>query len=182
VGRPRKWASEAERKRAYRERLAADREDPIGLRRDLRTERRRTAGLKQENDRLLARLAAADRRVEAAETAAREAQGRLTGLREGVSRDRQALFEAQARVVELNAKLDELRADARPAAPSSDPAANGPAPGSAHHRPARFCSTSGCPFPATCRVQGPRGVERDACDAHARPDRRPRQWRVIRRY
>jgi hypothetical protein len=44
------------------------------------------------------------------------------------------------------------------------------------------CSASGCGLPATCRVQGPRGVERDACDAHARPGRRPERWRIVRRY
>ncbi len=40
VGRPRKWATEAERKRAYRERLAADIAEPERLRRELRNARR----------------------------------------------------------------------------------------------------------------------------------------------
>ena len=40
-GRPRKWKSEAERKRAYRERRATDLAEPERLRRDLRNERRR---------------------------------------------------------------------------------------------------------------------------------------------
>ncbi|MFN8039171.1 MAG: hypothetical protein U0Q07_08180 [Acidimicrobiales bacterium] len=37
MGRPRKWSSEAERKRAYRERLAADLAEPERLRRELET-------------------------------------------------------------------------------------------------------------------------------------------------
>jgi chromosome segregation ATPase len=42
-GRPRIWASEAERKRAYRERLATDHAEPERLRRELRAERKRVA-------------------------------------------------------------------------------------------------------------------------------------------
>jgi hypothetical protein len=42
-GRPRIWASEAERKKAYRERLAADHAEPERLRRELRIERQRVA-------------------------------------------------------------------------------------------------------------------------------------------
>jgi len=51
-GRPRKWESDAERKRAYRERLAADFAEPDRLRRELRNERRRVAA----RDRELAQL------------------------------------------------------------------------------------------------------------------------------
>lgn len=51
-GRPRKWASEAERKRAYRERLATDFAEPDRLRKELRNERRRVAS----RDRLIAQL------------------------------------------------------------------------------------------------------------------------------
>jgi hypothetical protein len=51
-GRPRVWTSEAERKRAYRERLAADHAEPERLRRELRVERERVA----DQDRQLARL------------------------------------------------------------------------------------------------------------------------------
>lgn len=43
MGRPRKWASEAERKRAYRERLAADHAEPERLRGELRNARRQVA-------------------------------------------------------------------------------------------------------------------------------------------
>lgn len=51
-GRPRKWASEAERKRAYRERLATDFAEPDRLRKELRNERRRVAS----RDRRIAEL------------------------------------------------------------------------------------------------------------------------------
>lgn len=53
-GRPRKWASEAERKRAYRERLAADLAAPAQLRRDLRDAGKRIGELERA-------VAAADR-------------------------------------------------------------------------------------------------------------------------
>lgn len=43
IGRPRKWESEAERKRAYRERLAADLAEPERLRRELRNAKRQSA-------------------------------------------------------------------------------------------------------------------------------------------
>ena len=105
VGRPRKWASEAERKQAYRQRLAADLEDQLTLRRDLRTERRRTAGLKQENDRLRARLAVAERRTESAEEPALAAKERKAWLNEDADRDRRQLFEAREALVELQAEI-----------------------------------------------------------------------------
>jgi hypothetical protein len=103
VGRPRKWASEAERKRAYRERLAADLESPLALRRDLRTERRRTAGLRQENDRLRTRLAAAEQLCAAAEESARIAEDRLAWLTEDADRDHRQLLEALAKLADLEA-------------------------------------------------------------------------------
>jgi hypothetical protein len=110
VGRPRKWSSEAERKRAYREQLAADLEDPLSLRRDLRTERRRTAGLSQENDRLRARLAAAERRAEMAEEYTRGARDRTAWSKAAADRDRRRLRETEEALVELEAEIAELRA------------------------------------------------------------------------
>jgi len=65
-GRPRVWASEAERKRAYRERLASDFAEPDRLRKELRAERR----MNGEKDREIARLKRELARVEAAERAA----------------------------------------------------------------------------------------------------------------
>jgi hypothetical protein len=190
VGRPRKWASEAERKRAYRERLAADLEDPLTLRRDLRTERRRTAGLNQDKDRLRARLAAAERRTEEAEESARVAEERMALLKEDAERNRRQLFEARAALVELQAELRELRVVAARAATSSPDlvadethrAERSQASRLASTVTVRHCYASGCPLPATCRVRGPRGVERDACEAHARPGRRPDRWRVVRKF
>ena len=55
-GRPRKWASEADRKRAYRERLAADLAEPVSLRRELRDEQRRSRKLDARVERLTAEL------------------------------------------------------------------------------------------------------------------------------
>jgi hypothetical protein len=188
VGRPRKWASEAERKRAYRKRLAADLEDPLTLLRELRTARRRAAGLKQENDRLRARLAAAEQRTEEAEESTREAQERMAWLNEDADRDRRQLFEARAALVELQAELRGLRAVAARAGTSSPDLVADEwhrAERDQASRPAsteRHCYASGCALPATCRVRGPRGVERDACEGHARPGREPDRWRVVRQY
>ena len=50
-GRPRKWATEADRKRAYRERMAADLAEPAQLRRELRTERARSATFARVSER-----------------------------------------------------------------------------------------------------------------------------------
>ncbi len=46
-GRPRVWASEAERKRAYRARLAADLAEPARLRLELRAARKRIGELER---------------------------------------------------------------------------------------------------------------------------------------
>ncbi|MCU0271464.1 MAG: hypothetical protein MUF83_22870 [Acidimicrobiales bacterium] len=62
-GRPRKWASEAERKRAYRERLAADLAEPDRLRQELRNARRRLAGRDAELARLRRQLDLASRQM-----------------------------------------------------------------------------------------------------------------------
>ena len=50
-GRPRKWADEAERKRAYRARLAEDLAEPARLRVELREARASIRGLERELDR-----------------------------------------------------------------------------------------------------------------------------------
>ena len=60
IGRPRKWGSEAERKRAYRERLAADLAEPDRLRRELRNAKRQVADKAR-------RLAQVERDLERAE-------------------------------------------------------------------------------------------------------------------
>ena len=62
-GRPRKWDSDADRKRAYRQRLAADLEEPQRLREELRNERRRASALRNEAGRQRRRADAAERRL-----------------------------------------------------------------------------------------------------------------------
>jgi hypothetical protein len=183
------WTSEAERKRAYRERLAVDLEGPLELRRALRTERRRTAGLKRENDRLRARLAFAERRTEVAEEAARLAQDRVNWLNEDADRDRRQLFEANAKVDALKAEIGRLRrGDSHAPTPVGGPAVQrSPITDQAMPLRARAkvgprCFVSGCTLLATCRVRALRGVERDACDVHARLGRRSDRWRIVRRY
>jgi hypothetical protein len=128
VGRPRKWASEAERKQAYRQRLAADLEDPLTVRRELRTERRRAAGLQQQNDRLRARLAVAERRVEEADDATRTAQELLAWSKELADRDRRQLFEARAMLAEVETEVDRLRRSEShpPPAPGRPPTRRSP--------------------------------------------------------
>jgi hypothetical protein len=190
VGRPRKWVSEAERKRAYRERLAADLDEPLTLRRELRNERRRTLGLRQENDRLRARLTAADARAMVAEQSGREEHERAEWLADVAARDSHQVRETQEKLLELQAEVKRLEVEVARfsslwllSAPDDRPA-NERSPATA--RPAsldlRWCDRPGCTLRATCRVQGPRGVERDACEVHAQPDRKPGRWRVLRRY
>jgi hypothetical protein len=91
-GRPRKWASEADRKRAYRQRLAADLAQPERLRRELRTERQRVA----RQDLEIARLAR-DLAQSAATAAAAE--------------DRQV--ELESIIGNLEAKVNDWRSRAR---------------------------------------------------------------------
>lgn len=79
-GRPRVWASEAERKRAYRERLAADLAEPDRLRKELRAERRMIA----EKDREITRLKRDLARAEAAERAALDRQADLQRIVQGL--------------------------------------------------------------------------------------------------
>lgn len=65
-GRPRVWASEAERKRAYRERLASDFAEPNRLRKELRAELKTVAKRDREIDRLKRELARANAATDAA--------------------------------------------------------------------------------------------------------------------
>lgn len=64
MGRPRKWATEAERKRAYRERLAADLAEPERLRRELRNAKRRVADRDRRVDQVERDLARAEAEIE----------------------------------------------------------------------------------------------------------------------
>jgi chromosome segregation ATPase len=104
-GRPRKWESDAERKRAYRERLAADFAEPDRLRRELRNERRRVAS----RDRQLARLRRDLERTEAEiATLGREKED-LVENQAGLEQ-RLEFFEAKAARAEKRLS-DELRKD-----------------------------------------------------------------------
>jgi chromosome segregation ATPase len=100
------WASEAERKRAYRERLAADRAEPERLRRELRAERKRVA----DQDRQLSRFVQDLTRAKGlrADFAAREAElkSAIEHLEAKVE-----FWRAQARAIEK--RLDEERDRAR---------------------------------------------------------------------
>jgi hypothetical protein len=176
VGRPRKWASEAERKRAYRERLAAELDEPLTLRRELRTERRRSAGFQQENRRLRAELIAAQARTDEAEQVAEDLRIRIEWLATKAEADRRQASEALAEVRELQTELNRLHSTKRLPAPIPTPF--GPQPRTQHRR----CESAGCQLPAVSRLQGPRGVERDACDLHQPSGRQMRCWRVIHRY
>ena len=112
----------------------------------------------------------------------------MAWLNEDADRDRRQLFEAREALVELQAEIRELRAVPLAPPPPADRVADVPhrigrqAPELARTVTVRRCFAAGCPFPATCRVQGPRGVERDACESHARPGRKPHRWRVVCQY
>jgi len=91
MGRPRKWGSEAERKRAYRERLAEDLAEPQRLRRELRNANRRIA----DRDRRIVELERVLARAEAE-------------IERGVERD----SAGQAVVRRLEAQVDHWRSRA----------------------------------------------------------------------
>lgn len=102
MGRPRKWESEAERKRAYRERLAADLAEPQRLRRELRTERKRVAkrdqkiaALERELARVEARIdrcgkreSELERRIEHLESRVADWRSRARALAESLEKER----------------------------------------------------------------------------------------------
>lgn len=133
AGRPRKWSSEAERKRAYRQRRAAELADPLEIREAARAARSEAAQSRsaaevaqREEKRWRAKAAAAERRAGAAErklAAERARAQRLVAERdearrllkrklqwarhaEGLRRDPDALV---ALVAELYPELEMLR-------------------------------------------------------------------------
>ena len=132
-GRPRKWSSEADRKRAYRQRRAAELADPLELREAARAARSEAAesrsaaeAAQREAERWRGKASAADRRAGAAERklAAEKARAqRLLAERDearrllrrklqwarhadGLRRDPDALL---ALVAELYPELEKLR-------------------------------------------------------------------------
>jgi hypothetical protein len=132
-GRPRKWSSEADRKRAYRQRRAAELAVPLELREAARAARSEAAdsrsaveAAQREGERWRAKTAAAERRAGAAERklalekaraqrliAERDEARRLLRRKlqwarhaEGLRRDPDALL---ALVAELDPELEKLR-------------------------------------------------------------------------
>lgn len=101
-GRPRKWASDAERKRAYRERLAADLAEPDRLRKELRNERRRVASRETEIARLCITAEQFTRKIDRLERDAVEAAAKKEAL------ELQVEF-LRARAIRSEKKADELR-------------------------------------------------------------------------
>lgn len=79
-GRPRIWASEAERKRAYRERLASDFAEPDRLRRELRAERKKGAEKDRETKQLKRELARTKAEIERRSTREEELEGTIRRL------------------------------------------------------------------------------------------------------
>jgi predicted RNase H-like nuclease (RuvC/YqgF family) len=80
VGRPRKWESEAERKRAYRERLAADLAEPERLRRELRNAKRQGAEKARRLSEMERDLARAEAEIERRRTRESELQSTIERL------------------------------------------------------------------------------------------------------
>ncbi len=133
VGRPRKWDSEAERKRAYRLRRAAELADPLALRAAARAARAEAAEsaaaagtARREADRWRARAAAAEKRAQQAtqraaraESAARAAHAQRDEARRLLRRKLQWARDAQhlrddrdamlALIAELNQQVADLR-------------------------------------------------------------------------
>lgn len=112
MGRPRKWESEAERKRAYRQRLAADLAQPERLRRELRNAKRQSA----EKDR---RLAQAERDLARAEAEIERRSKREIELESTVERLEVRVDDWRSRTNALTRNLEAERVKvARLSAPS----------------------------------------------------------------
>ena len=122
MGRPRKWGSEAERKRAYRERLAADLAEPERLRRELRNARRQVA----DRDR---RLADAERDLARAEAEIERRSKREIELVGTVGRLEAKVSDWRSRANALSRNLEAERAKA--ARSTTMPPPSGARPGRA---------------------------------------------------
>ena len=178
VGRPRKWTSEAERKRAYRERLAGDLEAPLALRRELRAVRQQAAQLKRANSRMAKRVQTAERAASRAASEAAEVQKRFAWLNDRLAAEYEQTAKLRTECAELRRELLEARSTARasahvpPLAPVFAPV----------RRVSPTCQEPNCHEPATMRVSVGRGVERDVCDHHLPQTRRRGRAVVVRRY
>lgn len=185
-GRPRKWGSDAERKRAYRERKAEELAEPHRLRMELRRERQRSGSLANEAERLRGELAeAADRLVEAEDKGERlegllglahgrtdHLRGELEQMRAELADERRLRRQAERAVEHVTHHAAEHGAQHAPAPRPLPP----PAP-----QPARPCATEGCGRRASVRLQGPRGIERWACDVHVPIGPKGKSWKVVER-
>lgn len=98
LGRPRLWDSEAERKRAYRARKAAELVEPSRLRDELRAARRALTRITTRAERATAEAA---RQRQRADTQQARADGLAVALREA----KQQARELRAEIVELNDTL-----------------------------------------------------------------------------
>lgn len=105
TGRPRKWESETERKRAYRERLAADLAEPQRLRRELGNERKRVASRDQKVAALKRELTRAEAQID--RHGEREAELELT-----IERLESSLADWRSRARALSDSLDKERSRA----------------------------------------------------------------------
>jgi hypothetical protein len=101
-GRPRKWANEADRKRAYRERLAADLSEPARLRRDLRSERTRSAAFARASEQRRRELEETKRLLTRALDAQDELEATIEQLRANGEHWR-------SRAIQLTAQLNNKR-------------------------------------------------------------------------
>lgn len=119
MGRPRKWSSEAERKRAYRERLAADLAEPERLRRELRNAKLRVA----DRDR---RLAEAERDLARAEAEIKRRSEREIELEGTVRRLEAKVDDWRSRPNALSRNLEAERA--RASVPTTMPPTTGTIP------------------------------------------------------
>jgi predicted nuclease with TOPRIM domain len=101
-GRPRKWASEAERKRAYRERKAEDLAAPERLRTELRDARSDIRRLEKDRSRLERKVAQLERQLD------REIAARSDQMAESDSKD-EAIEFWRASAQTANRQLQEAR-------------------------------------------------------------------------
>lgn len=104
-GRPRKWDSEAERKRVYRQRKAEELADPLAVRASAQAARDRAHDAEQDASRVRGQLDRYRMRLAAAEQRAKKARDRATAAEKAAQRARaerdhaRRLFEAKWRAV-----------------------------------------------------------------------------------
>lgn len=126
VGRPRKWESEADRKRAYRERLAADLAEPERLRRELRNAKRQAAEKARRLSAMERDLARAEAEIDRRRRRESELEGTIQRLE-----DRVDDWRSRANALARNLEAERARVgllSTSPGAPASTPAKPKPPP------------------------------------------------------